>query len=246
MRVQKQHLIENMGFSDKEALIYLTLLEAGEITATDLAKRCNLKRTTLYNILPEMQRNGFISVTKQKGRKYYFVDDVRNLEQAIEEKIEAVRQMIPELAKYQNFLRSKPNILLYEGAIGMKKFYHDIIASVSPGDTILTYIGVQNFYEYIPKEILDKYVKERIRKKVVNKIITHDDQTAGEWASSAKNELREIKIIKNQHALYSGDVKIFAHKVAFLSYQEDFFGVIIESKGIHEMLKSLFYVAWNV
>ncbi|HAI74076.1 MAG TPA: hypothetical protein DCS28_03935 [Candidatus Moranbacteria bacterium] len=245
MKPSKQELMDNMNFSEKEASIYLTLLEAGEVTATDLAKRCNLKRTTLYNMLPEMQRRGFIKVTKNKGRKFYFIDDVRNLEQSLEEKTEAVRQMIPELEKFHNISRVKPRIILYEGVIGMKRFYGDIITSVSSGDSILTYIGLQNFYDFVPKEILEKYVGERIRKRVVNKIIAHESDVARDWMNSAKNELREIKILKEQKEIFSGDFKIFANKVAFLSYDEDFFGVIVESKGIHNMMKGLFYAVWN-
>lgn len=245
MRPNKQKLIDYLSFSEKEAGIYLTLLEAGEVTATDLAKRCNLKRTTLYNILPEMQRRGFIKVTKNKGRKYYFIEDVRNLEKILEEKMEAVHKMIPELEKYHNVSRLKPKIVLYEGVVGMKKFYQDIISSVSSGEEILTYIGLKNFYDFVPKEILEKYVGERIKKKVVNKIITHDDDVAKEWEKSAQNELRKIKIIKNKKEMFSGDIKIFSKKVAFLSYDEDFFGVIIESKSINNMLKSLFYIAWG-
>ena len=69
---------------------------------------------------------------------------------------------------------------------------------------------------------------------------------AREWSDSAKNELREVKILKSQAEMFRGDVKIFANKVAFLSYSEDFFGVIIESKEIHAMLKSFFEMAWNL
>ncbi len=245
MKPNKQKLIDYLDFSDKEANIYLTLLEAGEVTITDLAKRCGLKRTTLYNMLPEMQRCGFVKVSKSKGRKYYFIDDVRNLERILEEKTEAVRNMIPELEKFHNISQIKPRIILYEGVVGMKRFYQDIIFAVFPGDSILTYIGLEDFYDFVPKEILEKYVGQRIKKRVVNKIIAHEGSLAREWMESSGSELRQIKILKKQKEMFRGDVKIFSNKVAFLSYSEDFFGVIIESKEIHGMLKGLFYAAWG-
>jgi sugar-specific transcriptional regulator TrmB len=46
-------LIQNMGFSDKAAKVYLAALELGESTVQTLAKKSGLKRTTIYYVLTE-------------------------------------------------------------------------------------------------------------------------------------------------------------------------------------------------
>ncbi len=56
----RRRLIEDMGFSDKKAETYLCLLKMGEVTASQIAKNAGIKRTTVYNILPELLHDGLI------------------------------------------------------------------------------------------------------------------------------------------------------------------------------------------
>jgi sugar-specific transcriptional regulator TrmB len=48
--------IQNYGFSDKEAKIYLTTLELGSAIASTIARRAELKRVTVYALLNDMKR----------------------------------------------------------------------------------------------------------------------------------------------------------------------------------------------
>lgn len=245
MQNKKQKLMDIMGFSDKKARVYLALLGSGEAQVTYLARKCGLKRTTIYNILPELQEEGLIKTTKQNGRTLYYVDDTRDLERVIETKSKGLQELLPELKKVQNVLSVRPKIVLYEGEGGMKQLYQEIIDTVSPGDKILTYIGLENFDNFISTEVLHDYVSQRIAKRVVNRVIASPDEKSAELLKSSAEELREMKIIKDVKEVFSSDMKIFGNKVAFLSYKENFFSVVIESKEISTLLRSAFEVIWQ-
>ncbi len=245
MQNKKQKLMDVMGFSDKKARVYLALLESGEAQVTYLARKCGLKRTTIYNILPELKDEGLIKTTKQNGRTLYYVEDTRDLERVIETKSKNLKELLPELKKVQNILSIRPKILLYEGEGGMRQLYQEVIDSVSPGEKILTYIGLENFDDFISAEVLSDYINQRISKKIVNRVITNDDKKSEKFLDSSLKELREIKIIKGSKDVFSSDMKIFGNKIALISYKENFFAVIIESKEISLMLKNMFGMVWN-
>ncbi len=245
MQTKHGQLRELMGFSEKKAQIYLTLLELGEVGVTDLAKQCGLKRTTVYNILPELQQEGLVRVTKRNGKRYFYVNDTRDLERIMEEKMSGVKKLIPELKKFHNLISRTPKITLYEGVGGMKQLYQDIIDDVSPGSEISTYIGLDNFEKYIPKEITQKYIQKRIDKKVRNRIITLSGKNAANWSQTAIKESREMKFIDAKDP-FSADIKIFSNKIALLSYKENFFGVVIESLEINAFLTLFFEQLWKL
>jgi sugar-specific transcriptional regulator TrmB len=52
--------LKKIGFSEKEALIYLQLVHAGGQSASTLAKKTRINRTTMYDILENLKSRGLI------------------------------------------------------------------------------------------------------------------------------------------------------------------------------------------
>lgn len=61
-------ILENLGFSDNEAKVYLAALETGLSSAQDIADKAKLKRTTTYSVLDVLVRKGFILKTQKKAK----------------------------------------------------------------------------------------------------------------------------------------------------------------------------------
>ncbi|OGF86688.1 hypothetical protein A3B19_00380 [Candidatus Giovannonibacteria bacterium RIFCSPLOWO2_01_FULL_46_32] len=237
--------LEYLGFKPKEAQIYLALLELGEASVVQIAKKTGIKRTTVYNILPDFINRGIITSAVRKKRKVYFIEDPRSLKNDLKEKESVIDKLMPELLAIQNILPSKPRITFYEGVGGMKDLYQDTFDSCKEGDVILSFTGLADFLKLMPQEYNDYYIKERVRRKIRIRIIASNSPTARAWKNSAVQELREIKIIDNPEFNFDGDMEIYANKVALISYRENFMGVIIESKEINQMQIAAFELMWN-
>ncbi len=244
--VSLQKNLQNLaGFSEKKAKTYLALLELGESTVADIAQKAELKRTTVYNLLPELRAEGLVSTTKKDGKRRFFVEDPRYIQNHLREKAEMVTTLLPGLQSLHSSGVYKPKISVYEGSGGLRDIYREVVSATPSGGTILSYIGTADFERVLPQEVLDYYVSERISKKIRNRVITLDSQMARTWQKTALNELREIKIIQAPTQSFSGDMKIFGDKVAFISYKENFMGVVIESKEISLLNKSWFEELWK-
>lgn len=238
-------LIDNLNFSVKKAKLYLTLVELGEATVSDIAKISKLKRTTCYNLLPELMEEGFVKASKKGKKNYYLVEDPRRLKLEAEEKLDNVSRILPYLQAVHNVYPYKPKISFFEGVGGMREVYDDISKSMKVGDVILSMTGPSNLDKYIPKEIVKKYVDGRIKKRVLNRMICVDSPVARAWQASSKKELREIKIVDKNLINFQADMKIYGNKISFISYKENYLGVIIESREIVELQKKFFEFVWS-
>ena len=240
-----QSSLEYIGFKPKEAKIYLALLELGEASVVQIARNTGIKRTTIYNILPSFINRRVISSTLRKRRKIYFVEDPRALQNDIVEKGDVIKRMMPELLAIQNVIPSKPRITFYEGLGGMKDLYQDTLDSSQEGDVILSYTGLADFSNLMPKEYADYYIGERTKRKVRIRVIASNSPTAQSWKDAAIQDLRDIRIVNKPNFHFNADMEIYANKVALISYRENFLGVIIESKEINHMQRAAFELMWS-
>src|SRR3990172_512112 len=83
-------LLEKLGFSEKEAKVYLAALELGEDSVQNIAKKAGINRATTYVILEKLMASGLIS-TYEKGKKTFIVaEDPKELLQILEEEKQEV------------------------------------------------------------------------------------------------------------------------------------------------------------
>ena len=231
----------NLGFSEKKARVFLALLLLGETNVIEIAQKAKLKRTTVYNILPELIDEGLVAITNIGGHKRYFVTDPRIIVKILESKIENTNSFLPSLVALHSLSIHQPKISLYEGEHGIRQIYEDTIASLSSGDTIFGFSGDIKT-NYISEKDLEIYIKARIAKKIRNKVIVAPSAYADSLKKDAKTQLREVKIFTEIDNIKfpSVDIKIYGNKIAIISYRENFLGVVIESKDISQMCRIIF------
>ena len=68
--VAHKHL-QGMGFTDKEAKVYLTCLKSGTCTVAKIAESAGVKRPTTYVMLKQLMDKELVELVK-KGKKTYF------------------------------------------------------------------------------------------------------------------------------------------------------------------------------
>ena len=89
--------LQNYGFSEKEAKVYLTVLELGTSIASTIARRSEVKRVTVYSILDDLKRKGIVHETSKDEVKFYSVISPDTLLKQLEQKYEAFKEKVPEL-----------------------------------------------------------------------------------------------------------------------------------------------------
>ena len=239
-----QRTLKDAGLNEKESAVYLALLSLGEASASEIAKSAKIKRTTAYNILPDLVLQGIVKNTIIHGKKIFFIEDVRDLEKREKDKLDTITAAIPELRSIHNIIPHKPRITLYEGISGFKDIYENFINSVPAGGEILTIAGTKNILKYVPEELLYKYVKDRMAKRIMVKIITSPSPLTDDLIKSASTSLRQVKISKDVNFDAISEMIIYTNHIAFISHKENFMGMIIESTELYALHKATFDALW--
>lgn len=119
-------LIEN-GFSEKEARLYLAMLELGPTNVQEIANKAGLNRASSYILIESLKRRGLIA-TFEKGKRTQFsaepperlramLDDEQH---QLDQKYQRLKEAMPGLtACFNSSSLNKPNIRLYEGEEGI-------------------------------------------------------------------------------------------------------------------------------
>ncbi|MDP2656560.1 MAG: helix-turn-helix domain-containing protein [bacterium] len=94
-----QEILKQLGFSDKEAKIYLAILHAGKTTPTQIAKETGINRTTVYSVASDLIKKGIIAEDLGSTKTYLValpLQDLANLTKQEEEKLDIQKNLITQ------------------------------------------------------------------------------------------------------------------------------------------------------
>ena len=134
--------LQKLGLSDKEAGVYLAMLELGPSVVSDIAKRAGVNRSTAYVVLDFLSKRGLITETDSKTAKLYnaappekLVDHIENLSNKYKDLAKVAKELLPELKSVRKIKKekeesSKPKIYFVEGYKNIQNVYEDTLSSL--------------------------------------------------------------------------------------------------------------------
>ncbi|OGE75590.1 MAG: hypothetical protein A3I07_02755 [Candidatus Doudnabacteria bacterium RIFCSPLOWO2_02_FULL_42_9] len=236
------------GLSEKEAKIYLALLELEVATVFEVAKTSGVNRSSAYVVLEGLKKKGLVGISDdQKVRKYIaaspdtLLHSAKSAAKKQEDIKSGIESIIPELRALHKATKRRPIVKVFEGENGAKEVYWQLFSST---DKILrTYANPINIFKRIPDfEIHDKErAKRGIKMFAINPA---SNETLKFLKDIRPHKPYEQALIPENKFRFTSDMGIFGDKIALVS-PVDNFGIIIESKEIADMLKNSFDLAWE-
>ena len=240
--MNKEQILREYGLSNNEVSIYLANLMLGSAKANDISKKSNLLRTTTYEILKELTQKGLISCFIKSGVKYFEATDPNKLINILEEKKDKIKLILPELKKLQKSIKEKPEVILFEGKLGLKTILDDIISS-SPKEILqLNSAEIFNVLQYY----FPNWIKRRVKNKIYTRILQQNTKVIEPYKKRNKEEFRDLRFLPSDFKINTANF-IYNNKIAILTMKkEEIIGVIIHNKEIIETQKSLFEYLWTI
>ena len=93
--------IEQLGYSPHEVKVYLAALELGGSTATDIAEKARIPRTTVNLTIDSLHRKGLLDAYLQRRRKVWTAANPERLLIRMREQEAALKTVLPELKSLQ-------------------------------------------------------------------------------------------------------------------------------------------------
>lgn len=237
----KKDLIK-FGLDDKEAEVYLAILELGGATIEKISQKSHVKRTTVYDVIKCLADKGLIGVSRKKKRNSYFADDPRKLGEQLEEKKVILNSILPELLSMANVVGRKPKIRYFEGQEGMKSVYLDTLRY--PNQEILMWGSEKVFAVFDDDFLWDYYVQNRVKNKIWMRAISTDTAGTQKIKRSDIEQLRQTRLSPYSEFPFDVEINLYGSRsIGIISFEERM-GLIIESDTIFKTLKSFFELHW--
>lgn len=239
--------LKQLGLSDKEAKVYLAVLELGPSTAIQIAQKAEINRPTSYVQIERLMKRGLMS-SQARGKKTYFAAEsperlqelVRKNQLEIAEQSKRLTEILPELQDLFASAQERPKVRFYEGKDGIMAMADDIYKVKDK--KILTITSDDLVSKTFSKKERDEF--ERIRAK--RGISTRELYTkkTGPFTTPAPPTVQDRFIPEDKFPITAG-VDIYDNKVAAYTLSGRLVGAIIESREIADTLRSVFELAWN-
>lgn len=122
----KKQQLQELGFSEGEAEIYLALLKHGKTNVMQIAKITGRHRTHIYDTIEKLKDKGFVSETIIDNKKFIIASSPENILDYIREKEETAKSLVKDLKNLE--VREKEiKVETFKGLAGFKVVFRDIL-----------------------------------------------------------------------------------------------------------------------
>lgn len=235
--------LQSIGLSDKESVIYLSLVQVDNASVLDLSKRTKLKRPTVYVILESLAKKGLVSETTVGKKTHYQAEPPERLETFVErqklvldENSKRLKDIIPQIKGLERGSGERPIVKYYDGKEGIISAVNGIFENDTNTENELIYLVYPRdlLDQLFPPEERNQYKQKRLQKKVKSKSLYTFEN--GEIASDDMSE--RIKIDGKKYPI-TCDIAIYKDRVRISVLNKRFSSISIQSEDVAETLKSL-------
>lgn len=235
-------LLQNLGLNEKEAKVYLALLSINKATAYSVALKSGLKKPTTYVVLEDLIEKGFVLKIPQEKKSLYFAKSPQECFSLAQHKINEVKEILPELLAIQKKDENKTKVSYYEGVEGMKEVYKDTLKYKEE----LLGFGSEDVVNILGDDWAKNYLATRVKNKIpVRAIFTRSKWVVEEFVPKDKEQLRVTKLVEKSELPFSIEIDIYGDSKIFILSSKEMMATIIESKEIHDAMKSIFELLWK-
>jgi len=241
-------IVQQAGLSKNESIVYLKLLNLGEVSMTSLAIRSGLARPSAYSVIESLQIKGFVSKVSKGKRSYYSAIHPKKLQQVVNYRKNQIDKHMSDLIGIYSKKTNKPKIQMLEGVEGLRQTYREVFEGLGIDEEILifTNIGrVKKFFPEIPKLLAKKTSTSSFKSKV-RELVYDDDEGRG-YSEEMKERLGEKYEIRfnTDHAVGDSELFILQDKIIYFSLSEDLYIVVVENPDLAKTQKAMFEMAWE-
>lgn len=237
--------MKNLGLSEKEAAVYLALLQGGRATAYQIAKRSGLKNPTTYVILDSLIARGSVRKLMQGRGAMYEAGDPVELFVEARSRIEQAEAALPQLRALAQKEKQSISASYYEGMDGLQELYGNLLNKTG-GKTCVGFFAHQ---KDTPKVLQDYWTvlnAQMVQRKISLRGVTTKDETTDEYFEFKKipKELLDLKALPADEYSSNISIEVYDDYTQIVSHRY-MQGLLIQNPDIANVMRQIFEIVWK-
>jgi len=237
-------ILEEVGLTPNESKVYLSLIELGSSSATQIIQKTGLHRAVVYDLLERLIEKGLAGHAIKARKRFFEATNPERLKEILQEKEQKLSEILPRLMELSKF-QTKLEVKIYKGKEGIKNVFEDILRS-KPKEWLSLGSGGET-YKVLPY-FLEHFHKARVKNKILVRGLLLDNPTARKRGEIlAKMPLSEIRYLPKTF-LTPTVMNIYDDRVTLYSVTEENipFIILIENKELSKSFKEYFEWLWKL
>lgn len=237
----KEAILREIGMTDYEVTLYLTLLKQGPLSAYALAEKAGLYRQVTYDALNRLVEKGFVNSVKEGNSQLFKAIDPQLILEYLNEKKDRFENILPELKHIEKESQDTLQVETYKGKNVMRIALRDIINTLKDkgGEVWCTAID-----ESIPmaknRSLCEQYERDIIRYNIKERVIIKEGNK-GIFSKGNSHYKRISPKYFNQNP-----VQIYGDTVQIIVWGNPDYVIIIRNKEVADSYRRQFELLWSV
>jgi len=236
--VMELEILQDLGFTQAEAKVYLTLLKLGAVKVGSIIEKSGLQSSTIHNTLHSLIDKGYVNYVLKGKIKIYQVTDPKLILKVYREREKRFSEIIPKLKIQQKFAAEKQQVEMYEGMKGIINMLNEFIEDTKPGDHFCFFsVDVPGINEEIQK-FFERYDTKRKAKRLVVRGLARE---------KLRPYYKNRKLLKVRYVSHPipANFSFCNDKMVLINWGERPTGIMIKSKQVIESQKMFFDELWK-
>lgn len=244
-------LLEKIGLTHNESIVYLSLLKIGTSKTGKILKSASINSGKIYEILESLKVKGLASESIINNVRYFTAASPSQILDYLEKKKEEInreegliKREMPNLKILQKIDIDEVKAVTYLGLRGIKTAADEALERLDNNDEILG-MGITSKKDERFNEFWINWTKKRIRLKPRIKA-KHIYSEKSDYYKSFKKVSKSIQS-KFLEGLTPVTVDIFGKEsVLILNYNEPVSCILIHDKNTNTAFRTFFYQLWKI
>ncbi|EKD25201.1 MAG: Transcriptional regulator, TrmB [uncultured bacterium (gcode 4)] len=239
--MENTSILKQLGFTDQEVDIYLSLLQLGGSQASSVAKDIGVKRTTVYHTLRQMASKGYVTVYFRKNRRYFYAQKPSRLAALYSKKLDNLYAILPQLQSLEKKNVGMVGLRFIETQEELKEFYTGVLDEYRDKEYLV--IGSAQGWEGTDPEWFHQYRVNRGRHNIRTRLLLTDESKQINPDDSTL--LRDVRYLPEKYSFRS-TIDIFDDKILVVSSELSSLAVLIEISVMRDVFGAVFDVMWDM
>ncbi len=236
--------LKNLGFNDKEAEVYLALLELGPSAVREISLKSGLKKPTTYVILDELRKKEAVLFLPGAKKKLYSAKDPDSLFEAAKLRLNQAFYDLPVLKNLAKKGNRKAIVTYYEGVQGYEQAMAYKENEIIDDGEMLCYFASGQKVNPAMVHSIDEFMTRITRNGVKMRAFAPDHESLRRWRSEDEENGRDVKVLPLDMYSATSSIDINRNFVRFTLFDEEMF-VIIENPEIAKIMRQIFEMNWG-
>lgn len=232
------------GLNNREAEVFLALLELGVANGHEISQKSGIIRTTVYSILEELMRKSLVTEVQKGKIKHYTIENPQKIINEMEERYNLLKEVRGDLLSLYQSAEHRPMVRFYKGLEAIKELHNNILKE--RGLKQYDILTAEADWLNLDKEFFSDFLKRRGEKRIHTRLILDSKSRKLEHQERNVELDREVKFLPAEYqGAYTSEIYIMPRKVIFIAEKKELLAVEIESMDIVEAQQFMFNFVWN-